>query len=273
MAKQWVDITTIDNTTPFMKVRWREQMQYWGSSDKWFAEAPGLTTDGMSWTQGNTAAWGFYGGHRFQKNVGYTCGFNCEEWGIDTGLDPDVYKTHVKDASRTAYYDSTMIINNIRYYEIDFSQWDYTTGKSLYMPYATNPFAVGDILVEIGEDVISIDKENMSFDSTGGTNTLTVTAVDDWTAVASEPWITASALSGTSGTTTVTISTPDYQGDSARTGTLVFTCSGETATLTVKQRKPSTGVSNLYLGSSAITDVYLGTTSILSCYLGNTPIF
>ena len=111
MAKQLVDITTIDNVTPFTKVRWKSVMTYAGD-DTWLAEAPGLNTAGMSWTEGSTAALGYFGGHRMNHNSAwgnaYTCSMNCEQYGIDQST--IAYRVAVKDGSRAARPEDFLIL-------------------------------------------------------------------------------------------------------------------------------------------------------------------
>lgn len=278
MAKQWVDITTIDNVTPFTKVRWKSVMTYAGD-DTWFAEASGLTTEGMSWTAGNTAALGYFGGHRMNHNSAwgnaYTCSMNCEQYGIDQST--IAYRVAVKDESRgqAGYYDSAVTISGETYYEVDFSLWENASGKSLYMPYAVAPWAPGDILVEIESGPIKLDKNSMSFRATGGSQTVTVTAADDWTASASSAWITVSVLSGASGTSVVTISTPNYADTTTgRTGSVTFTCSGDTAVLSVSQRKASSGgFGGIFIGANAAEAMYIGNTEVSAMYIGENLVF
>lgn len=278
MAKQWVDITQIDNQTPFMKVRWKSNMSFSGD-DTWLSEAPGLDTSNMSWGDGSTAALGYFGGHRMNHNASwgnaFTCGFRCDVWGIDDGLTPNEYGVHVKDAPRDQYYDNVVQINGETYYEVDFSTWDGASGKSLYAPYATMPWYAGDIYVEVGTSTIEIDKDAMRFNSTGGSDTVVVTSEGNWTAVVSDAWITASTLSGASGQTSVSISTPDYQDTTAnRTGTVTFTYGADSVVLTVTQKKkavPGQGTGCYFLGVEADA-MYLGDTRVDALYLGDTQI-
>ena len=277
MAKQWVDITTIDNVTPFTKVRWKSVMTFAGG-DTWLAEAPGLDTTGMFWLDGNTAALGYFGGHRMNNSAwgnAYTCSMNCEQYGIDQST--IAYRVAVKDESRgqAGFYDSAVTISGETYYEVDFSLWENASGKSLYMPYAVAPWAPGDILVEIESGPIKLDKDSMSFKATGGSQTVTVTADDDWTASASSAWITVSALSGASGTSVVTISTPNYTDiTTGRTGSVTFTCSGDTAVLSVSQRKASSGgFGGIFIGAVAAEAMYIGNTEVSAMYIGENLVF
>jgi hypothetical protein len=122
--------------------------------------------------------------------------------------------------------------------------------------------------------LVSLDKDSLTFESTGGSDTVSVTAGDDWSASTSDNWITLSSVSGTSGTTTVTVTAPDYQDTtSARTGSVTFTCSGDSVTLSVRQKKVSTGVNGLFLGSLRLEGVYLGSQALEAVYLGANLIY
>lgn len=285
MPKQWVDITTIDNNTPFMKVRWKGSGWKGGNGpDCWFAEASGLTTDNKSWSQG-TKDFGWYSAHRMNGGnyLGYpiySCSFNFDHTASGYwDQSGKVYRDHVKDAkvSGSGMYDTTVVIDGTTYYEIDFSLWSGASGYNLYMPYANplNKWSAGDIYVEIGGDPVSIDKSSITFKATGGSDTVVVTADDTWTAVVSDNWITTSTLSGGSGDTTVTISAPNYTDTTTdRTGTVVFTCSGFSATLTVKQNKVvSGGIANVYLGDLSAEAMYVGDLQVEAMYLGDDLIF
>ena len=273
MGKQWVDITTIDNNTPFMRVRWKANLK---SGDKWFAESPGLVTDGMSWTNG-TKDNGWFSAHRMNSSQ-YCCSFNFDHTqGGFWDVSGTVYRDHVKNTgfSTSGFYDSTVQINGTTYYEIDFSLWSGASGYNLYMPYSNplNKWNAGDIYVEVGNDTITLDKTRAKFDVTGGSESVVVTANDDWTATVSESWISASTLSGGSGETTITISAPDMSSSPInRTGTVVFTCSGETVTLNVTQ-KSGAGVSDVYLGANNIEGAFLGDLAVEALYLGENLVY
>lgn len=274
MGKQWVDITTIDNNTPFTKVRWVGSFTSY-DDDKWFSEAPGLVTNNMGWRSGDSAAWGWYGGHRMNVNK-YTCGFQCDVTGINYGLTPNVYRTHLKDASRSnsAYYDTTVVINGKTYYEVDFSLWDGAAGKSLYAPYSPIPWSVGDIYVEIGVDPIVVDKDRLSFKSSGETKNVVVESDNPWTATTSEAWVTLSTSAGTSGETTLSVTAPEYTSTTEdRIATITITDGVDSVTIDVKQSKYSIGVSNIYLGALNMEAAYLGAIEVASIYLGENLVY
>lgn len=275
MPKQWVDITTIDNVTPFTKVRWKSHF-YGSQFDAWFSEMSGLTTDNMYWTGGN-AANGWYSAHRMNNGYNgqyvYCCSFNhsgSSYWDV-SGIE---YRVSVNSAARSQYYDTAVTINGETYYEVDFGLWE--NAVPLYAPYSRMKWTAGDIYVEIGTNAIILDKSAIKFDSTGGSDTIVITADDDWTAVVSDSWITASTISGQSGTTTITVSTSDYQDTTTnRSGTIVFTCSGDSETLSILQRrKPVASVIvNLSLGDTTPNTIYLGDDTVEAMWLGDNLIF
>lgn len=79
--------------------------------------------------------------------------------------------------------------------------------------------------------VFSVDVDTLSFPVSGGSQTITITANDDWTMTIPE-WLTASALSGYTG---ATITLTAGSTESGRTGNVVISCGGKTHTITAKQ--------------------------------------
>ena len=268
MAQQWVDITTINNQTPFMQVRWKGIFA--NNSDCWFAETPGLVTDGMSWTQG-TSQYGWFSAHRMNRDS-YSCSFNHSgsTFWDESGR---VYRDHVKDAPRASYNDEYVTISGQTYYQVNFENWSGATGVQLYAPYSNMPWAPGDVYVLVGVSKITGNKNLVTFNATGGTNsTLEITAEDDWTATASDNWFTVSSLSGTSGTTAITITVSSYSGTTDRTGTIEFACGGDTFEVTVKQKKVPGQGTGFFLGDVEVVDMYLGDQHIDALYLGDIQI-
>ena len=285
MAQQWVDITTVDNQTPITAVRWNDVYH----DDLMFSETSGLALEGKSWWECGGSAFGYASIHRWNGNV-YCCTF-VKDYIRDCGEGEDfancgcngslpcqpIMGTVIHDANTTDpnYYDSAVTISGNTYYEIDWSTWvDFTP---LYYPYAdaSSTISPGNIFVLAGLSAISGNKRMVGFKSSGGTDsTLVITADDNWTAVQSDNWFTVSSLSGTSGTTTITITAPDYQGLTARTGTITFSCNGDTFEVTVRQSKyvvPGQGTGCYFLGVEADA-MYLGGTRVDALYLGDTQI-
>lgn len=90
----------------------------------------------------------------------------------------------------------------------------------------------GDIIyVGAQKLVFDVDKDSISFEDTGGSTTITITANDKWTMTKPE-WITASQTSGTSAAT-ITLSASATETE--RTGNIVIACGGKTKTISVIQ--------------------------------------
>lgn len=235
MAQQWVDITTIDNNTPFSAVRWLGILNIGG--DAWFSEASGLTTDGMSWTDG-TSEYGWFSAHRMNNNQ-YSCSF------IHTGdtywnEEGTVYRDHVKDADRneSGFYDTTVEIGGETFYEVDFSLWSGATGYQLYAPYSLTPWSPGEVYVLASSPDIVVNPDSLEFSCYGGSSSVTVTAENDWSASTNDAWITLSALSGQSGDTIISVSTSAYSSGRSGTGVVTFSCNTDTFDLTITQAPP-----------------------------------
>lgn len=278
MATKWVDISTIDNTTPFSAVRWKGALNInydTGTTVAAFSEVPGLTLDeNFNWMDGSGSTVGHYSLHRFGGTSEiYVAQFG----GTDGQLDPtesSSYRVGVKNQafSASGFYDTTVQIDGETFYEIDWTLWDSYT--PLYFPYSGTPIQAGSLYVRIPDVKISLDTESTTMDSSGGSTTVTVQAQDDWSASTYDNWITISPASGNSGTSAVTISASDYTSTTAnRSGSVVFECSGDSVTFTVTQnRVPGVG-HPLYIGTTAIPDIKLGTTAISQVYLGQTLVF
>lgn len=237
MAKQWVDITTIDNNTPFSAVRWLGDLQI---GDCWFSEMPGLATDAMGWTDG-TNEYGYFGSHRFNSNM-YTCTFDNAYRSMDGAQCEWIsYGVSLVDAVRSGagYYDSAVTIDDQTYYEIDFTTWQNYT--PLYFPYTGSPINAGEVYVYAGGADITLSTTAVTFDYQGGSSAITVTAENDWScSTPSFPWLSIDVTSGTSGTTVVTVSTNNIH--TASTGTLVswieFSCNTSTVEFVGRQTPP-----------------------------------
>lgn len=252
----------------------------------WFSEAPGLVTDNMAWGQGDSAAWGWYGGHRMNSNS-YTCGFQCDVTGIDNGLTPNVYRTHCKDESRASsgFYDQAVVMSGETYYEIDFSLWDGAADKKLYAPYSVMPWAPGDVYVWYAD--IKVEPTSLIFEASGGQNTFDVivnpeSLEQDWYSTFSNynpsgdtGWVTVSPSSGTGSVSGVTVTVQPNLGSTSRSVVLnSFISVINNAPLTIAQRKQSSGgLQNVYLGDDAITEIYLGDTPISGLMLGDDTIY
>lgn len=106
----------------------------------------------------------------------------------------------------------------------------------------------GDIIyVGAQKLVFDVDKDNISFEDTGGSTTITITANEKWTMTKPE-WITASQTSGSS-TATITLSVS--ASETERTGDIVIACGGKTKTISVVQAQD---YSKMYLTIEALED-------------------
>ena len=280
MSKQWVDITTLDNRTPFGKVRWLENLTIAQNTSDFleFSELSGITIDNRYWYDNAGPNWGYASTHRTGRgDNSFTCTFlnqyrTTNDVSVTSGS--GTAGTAVHDVRRTQFYDNIVVIDGQTFYEVDFTTWDGYV--PLYYCYTGTSVSAGQVYVEVDAGAIKLDKDSMKFVSTGGSDTVLVTADDNWTAVVSDNWITASTLSGASGQTTVTITTPDYQDTTTnRTGTIEFTCSGDTVILTVTQKKVVVpgSIGNVYLGDLDAEGMYLGDLEVEAMYLGDSLIF
>lgn len=154
MSYVWVDIRTVNNTTPIYDVGWKTNGSF--SGDKWFAELSGLTTDSRGWTSGKSASYGRYTYHRFNSRQ-YTCNFlpQYDSLGDGYGANGTVmgysqdYGYGARDVERTTL--STETINGSTYYILGLKNW--LDWKPLYVPYSTSKiqsnWSSGLIMVKI----------------------------------------------------------------------------------------------------------------------------
>lgn len=119
---------------------------------------------------------------------------------------------------------------------LSVTQAGYTTAilKNLYRNGSAvrMMFRNGDVIYRmIQKLVFSVDKDSITFDTSGNSTTITITANDKWIMTVPN-WITASALSGTTGATiTLTASATEDN----REGQIVISCEGKTHTIEVEQ--------------------------------------
>lgn len=97
-----------------------------------------------------------------------------------------------------------------------------------------------------------IEPENLSFDYTGGTSSLTITTDEGWTASTSDSWITLSSTSGT-GDSTINITAQLNKGQQ-RTGYVNVTDGSNTLACTISQEKYPVLVpyNNLYINGNRV---------------------
>ena len=99
---------------------------------------------------------------------------------------------------------------------------------------------------------IKISPENISFDYTGGTSALTITAEDVWAASIGNDWITLSSTSGT-GDSTINITAQLNKGQD-RTGYVIVSDDSNTSVCTISQKNYPVLVpyNNLYINGNRI---------------------
>lgn len=275
MAKQWVDITTLNNTTPFTKVRWLQNLTI--SSDMLeFSELSGLTVDGMAWHESSGPSWGYASTHRVaNSDDSFTCTFLNEyrssndvtvsRWNSTAG-------TAVHDVARSEYYDDVVTIDGKTFYEVDFTTWSGYT--PLYYCYTGTSVSAGQVYVEAEFGPIIVDKDKLSFKSSGETKNVVVLSDSAWTATTSEAWVSLSTSAGTSGETTLSVTAPEYTSTTEdRTATITLTDGEFSTTINVKQRKYSEGVSDMYLGDLNMEAAYFGDLDVEAIYLGDNEVY
>ena len=101
-------------------------------------------------------------------------------------------------------------------------------------------------------NTIEISPENMSFDYTGGTSSLSITTEDVWTASIGNDWLTLSSTSGT-GNSTINITAQLNKGQD-RTGYIVIADDSNTSVCTISQKNYPIIVpyNNIYINGNRI---------------------
>ena len=101
-------------------------------------------------------------------------------------------------------------------------------------------------------NTIEINPENMSFDYTGGTSALTITAEDVWAASIGSDWLTLSSTSGT-GNSTINVTAQLNKGQE-RTGYIVIADDSNNLVCTISQKAYPIIVpyNNLYINGNRI---------------------
>ena len=99
---------------------------------------------------------------------------------------------------------------------------------------------------------IEISSENMSFDYTGGTSALTITAEEGWAASIGSEWLTLSSESGT-GNSEITVTAQLNKGQE-RTGYIVIADDSNTSVCTISQKNYPVLVpyNNIYINGNRI---------------------
>ena len=113
------------------------------------------------------------------------------------------------------------------------------------------------IYQQLTKFVFDVDKDSIKFQETGGTDTLTITANENWTMTVPS-WLTASAVSGRS-SATITLTTQATQ--ETLEGDIVITCNGVQKTVSVTAGIKYFRITNITDTDGVITLLKTGNTT------------
>lgn len=121
--------------------------------------------------------------------------------------------------------------------------------------------------------IFNIEPLTLSFKASGGTSSITVNAETGFTCT-TPTGFTLSTTAGTSGETTITVTAPDYTGNTKKSEVIIFTDdNGHTIEATLKQKAYSPGgLYNCFLGDTEGT-FYLGGLEVSNMYLGEIEVY
>ena len=124
----------------------------------------------------------------------------------------------------------------------------------LFDTVSNTMFANSSLNLTYGEIIstLEISPENMSFDYTGGTSALTITAEGDWAASIGNDWLALSSTSGT-GNSTINVTAQLNKGQE-RTGHIVIADDSNTLVCTISQENYPIIVpyNNIYINGNRI---------------------
>ena len=184
-----------------------------------------------------------------------------------TGSNPSATTEDYAIGALNAILDNQGIItpSNIYIYEVTIYENNVIVGH--YLPYGDTATGYGLLYDTVSGNYLtanepskttaffpqfSIEPESISFDYTGGTSALTITAEDGWTASTSDSWLTLSSTAGT-GDNTITITAAANSGVQ-RNGMVSITDGSDTLTCTISQDKYPVFVpyNNLFINGNRI---------------------
>ena len=123
--------------------------------------------------------------------------------------------------------------------------------KRLIKIFAVVVLAVLFASCEREEPSLNLNASDFAVLAKGGSQTVSFECNYNWTATASDPWISVSPASGNKGANSITIQVSENTGSSARNGSVTIDCSGLTRTVRVSQAQPfSQNISIVFTGSS-----------------------
>lgn len=147
-------------------------------------------------------------------------------------------------------YDGETLVGHFLPYK------DNETGYGVLYDTVSNRYISGVIAsaVTVGDPVFGPDTDSLTFDQTGGTESITLTADSPWTATSSN-WITLSQYSGeTGGLITATVGNNTF---GVKQGTITFTDGDNSATVAVTQNGDTNLIlKNLYRNGTYIKQMF-----------------
>lgn len=122
---------------------------------------------------------------------------------------------------------------------------------------------------------ISVDSDIKAVPASGGTINVTITTDTPWSATSTGSWYTMSQTAGTENDTAITITVPSTTSTTQSEDTIAFTNeNGDTAQLTIKQRKYSVGGIRLIdLGADEVETFYIGNEQVEVIYMGEEVVY
>ena len=149
----------------------------------------------------------------------------------------------------------------------------YNDNKYCFLNRVNNTYiyAVGNVDGEVSS--INVSYTGGTIASTGGTASLTVDSVYVWTASTSASWVTLSSLTGDTGVTTITATLADNTGDRRSAVIEFINVTGDTANITINQKKVAGAGQPVYLGAEECAEMYLGVSGVTEAYLGEDLVF
>lgn len=184
-----------------------------------------------------------------------------------TGSVPSVTTQDYAIGALNAILDNRGIMapSNIYIYEVTIYEDDIIVAH--YLPYGDTETGYGVLYDTVSGNYLtanepskttaffpqlSIEPKNMSFDYTGGTSALTITAEEGWTASTNDDWLALSSITGT-GDSTINITAQLNKGQD-RTGYVNVTDGSNTSVCTISQKNYPVIVpyNNLYINGNRI---------------------
>jgi len=122
---------------------------------------------------------------------------------------------------------------------------------------------------------IIVDSDIKAVPASGGTINVTVNSDTPWSATSTGSWYTMSQTAGTENDTAITITVPSTTSTTQSEDTITFTNeNGDTAQLTIKQRKYSVGgIHLLNIGDTELDTLMIGDQEVELIYMGEEVVY